>query len=371
MKVSFQRIALGLILALSTGSLAHAELYATLANSSNVSSATYDPLASSQPIPADASSSSSSATTSNGDSSSGCTSCSSGCNSCNGDVCYTNRSRDWACTIGVEATYLSPLTHDDTATIIGALQGSDFLDIEKFEAAPRIWVGFENECGRGIRASYWQYDAEDRFDTLGLLPTTSFTDASENMEAYTVDLEYTRRFEHGCWDTLASFGVRTAGLSRSQVFHNFDQFAGVNARSTNENEFNGTGLTAALEGRRPLGSHVSFVGNIRGSVLWGTSNVDANSMLVQGGVTADQIALVNQDSTMWVVEGQAGLEWSKYLQCFNGMAFARFMFEYQSWNVDDPAFELTQAAFGSILTTSSLSNDVDFIGFTVAVGISR
>ena len=368
MKISLRATTCGLILALSAGiQPASAEVYATLASNSSVSSATYDPLQSppsaAPSAAADASSSGSCGCTS-GNSCSNCDSC--------GNVCYTNRANCWSCTIGVEATYLQPTTHDETLFVPGAFNAADFLDIEKFEAAPRVWVGFENENGRGIRARYWQYDAEDHFTDLALIPIAGSTLAAEELETYTIDLEYTRRGQHGCWDVLGSFGVRNASLQRWQGSSNFDQLSGLTLATSNDNSFDGTGLTFALEGRRPLGREgLNFYGNVRGSVLWGTTKMDAVSTVFAGGTTANQLAIVNEDTTMWIFESQVGLEWNKYLKCFCGTAFARFLFEYQTWNVDESGFDLAQSVGGTTLVTSSLSNDVDFLGFTVAIGVSR
>jgi hypothetical protein len=361
MKISLRATTCGLILAISAGvQPAKAEVYATLASNSSLS-ATYDPLAQSPPAaPAamtDAATSSSS------------------CDSCGGDVCYTNRSSSWTCNVGVEATYLQPITHDVAVDAPGAFQVGDWVSIEHFEAAPRVWIGFENECGRGFRARYWQFDAEDSFHDPILdltTPTLDSLDAFATLEAYTIDLEYTRRGQHGCWDILGSFGVRNASIQRDEFAVNYVSVTGNQLSSHFQSEFNGTGLTGALEGRRPLGNcGLNFYGNIRGSVLWGPTQQNALSVIRDGAITALQIAQEDEDTTMFIFESQAGLEWSKYLKCFCGTAYARLLFEYQYWNADETSFDFFQQVNGVAVAGSSASVDVDFIGLTFGVGISR
>ena len=103
---------------------------------------------------------------------------------------------------GVEATYLRPQTHA-TSSRIDSLSGFTrfkYADLDQLEAAPRVWLGIENNRGWGVRARYWRLDANDAAsdvdDATLPLPVTFVTDTYLSADA--LELELTRRFCHGC-----------------------------------------------------------------------------------------------------------------------------------------------------------------------------
>lgn len=295
-----------------------------------------------------------------------------------GDLCDKCNGPDWVWTAGIEATYLTPNAHSQTITDggqAGLLQGN-ILDFDKFEAAPRVWLGLENDCGRGIRARYWKYDTCNSRDTLILdseQDTVRAITEYSNLEAYTIDLEFTARGEAMCWDWLGTAGVRNGAISRNAAIGVFDSDLGIDALQKDV-QFNGTGLTASLEGRHPFGCReLSLIANVRGSALWGKVKNSASAAL--GEVILESPLLATgctcEDSTLWIFESQVGVEWSHDLTCCRGRVFARALFEYQYWNVNNPSVINLEATNESTISIGSLASRVDFYGPTFAVGFSR
>ncbi|HZZ72911.1 MAG TPA: hypothetical protein VFE24_11720 [Pirellulales bacterium] len=279
----------------------------------------------------------------------------------------------WACAAGVEATFLVPQFRDFRDPNPG-IAGRDLLDLDRFDAAPRVWLGFENDCGNGIRARFWDIQGSDGFGKIldpGVFTFTTAT-ADQEFELYTIDLEYTRRFAlPDCWCCVGGIGPRFASINRHEGFSEFAE--GQYAAFTSANmDYQGTGLTFSLEGRRPIGDWgLAAVLNGRGSILWGRSRQQGESFLETGTSAGYQLVIADEPSTAWILELQAGLEWTKDIACFKGTVFARCLFEYQNWNVNEPTYSLLQNLNGTTLLLDSLSPDVQLYGITFAVGFSR
>ncbi|MCI0358578.1 MAG: hypothetical protein L0211_08850 [Planctomycetaceae bacterium] len=272
----------------------------------------------------------------------------------------------------VEGTFLQP----DVGRGFFTLGSADY----DFEPAPRFWVGstFENDWGWRVR--YWDFDAEADASESSLEPDLAISlSGDEFLSALAVDVEVTRRLRLERWCLTGSLGVRSAEIERSDVFNIrlVDLVSDTATVSITDvlRSFEGTGVTFAAEGRRPLGaSRVAAILNARGSVLWGSNRAAINAEQFQFAPDGlGNIVLINQqtaaadgeeDDTLWIGEFQAGLEWSQPLDSFgDSILFIRGAFELQGWSYGGIVLP---APFGQ-----TQDETVDFIGGTVTVGFMR
>ena len=161
------------------------------------------------------------------------------------------------------------------------LAASEFSSIEnRFDAAPRVWLGFENDCGWGIRAQYWRYSASDSTYNVNVGPPLLFNmdniAGDSSLTAYDIDLELTRRVDYRCWDLLESLGVRYGDLQREEKFSAYSTTNNTFVSANSTRNVQGTGLTGGLEARRPLGEcGFGLFLSGRGSVLFGNNDAVA------------------------------------------------------------------------------------------------
>lgn len=281
----------------------------------------------------------------------------------------------WGLAAGVEATFLKPDFDDDDSGF-----GPSNFD---YEAAPRIWVQWQTQSGWGIRGRYWHLDAEhqrslaeDFGDTVFALTTF------EDLDVYAVDLELTRAFSMQKVRGWASLGARHGRLRRdlTQQFTIFDLAGGggddASAILQNvERGLEGTGITMALDMRRPFGqSRFAAICNLRGSVIWGANELAVSDTVIEvvpvGAGDLDlndfqQIQLRgSKNSGMWIGEIQLGGEWNTPLAgSGGGNAFVRAMYEAQWWNL--PGVSTGDDG------PNSPTQDYFFHGITAAVGFTR
>jgi hypothetical protein len=302
-----------------------------------------------------------------------------GCDECCGtcfDECAT-RCAPWGLSAGVEATYLEP--HSDNSN-----EGINFnLDYD-FEAAPRIWLAWQNQSGWGVRARYWDLDASQQ-----LSAARDFGDAlvaqsiMEDIEAQTIDLELTRAFSIEETNGCLSLGARHGRLHQHDnlQFTIFDVGGGGGDDASVilqdfDRGLDGTGMTMALDLRRPiLQSRLAAICNLRGSIIWGTNELDGSVTVIEvvpAGVgdldlnDFQELHFFGSDNEgMWIGELQAGGEWNTPIsQAYGGgNAFIRVLFEAQWWNLPG-----VSTGDDSIATERQV---YDFIGVTASAGFTR
>jgi len=259
----------------------------------------------------------------------------------------------------------------------------DFNDDFDTEAAPRIWLQWQNRNGWGLRARYWDFDAEQRNSGAGEFGNTLAAQVTlDDLEIYAVDLELTRNFSLGRIECCASFGARQGRFHRQQILdlNVFDLGGGGGDDASVilqefDRDLNGAGITTSLGMRRPfLDSRLALVCNLRGSVLWGGNDLTQNLTVIEvvpvgvGDLDLNdfqQLSFFGSNGNgMWIGEIQAGGEWNTPFN--NGMgcgnAFMRLLFEGQWWNLP-----------GVTSNGDISSNDqmYQFVGLTAAVGITR
>jgi hypothetical protein len=278
---------------------------------------------------------------------------------------------------GIEATYLRANPKDGHDPYFpDAFFAREFADMDDYAAAPRVWVGVESCAGRGIRARYWDYrnaahaedfDVEDIETGEGLF----LFNACAGLRAYAIDLEVTRRRCTANGWVLGSLGVRHAALARNDSLNVFLADDDLLISTAATERFDATGLTAALEGWRPIGdSPFAWYGNVRGSVLWGDTHQTAWSVYQDPVSLAAQYVQTRQPAReLYIFEFQTGLEWSRPIMCCDGRLFLRTLFEYQLWTQDRPGLELAQEIDGVQIASGFFGRRVEFYGLTFAAGM--
>lgn len=271
-------------------------------------------------------------------------------------------------------------------------------------ASPRLWLGVVGCRGWGAQVRYWSRrncaTAFDPYTPFKPGPSLSGDDrgfnASSCIQMYTFDAEATRELCYGCWDMLATIGYRHARLAQNQSLAGngmvvFDPDAGdidfFSGSALSFQKFEGDGLTFSLSGIRPTGRGFGLYFNARGSVLWGRGaagalassqfvNPNAGGAVIAGAEYTG--ALAKSNSSMFIGEIQAGIQWSRCITSFNARMFARVGFEYQYWNLTNGPYAVAAAATGEgdpadpltalITTANSGSDHLSLIGVAASTG---
>jgi hypothetical protein len=116
-----------------------------------------------------------------------------------------------------------------------------------FEAAPRIWLGYQNANGLGARVRWFHFDADG--------PNSGFL---TSLRYSTIDFEITDTFQLGCkWEGTLSGGLRLADYH--ETFQN---------DPTNFIDFDsGVGAVVGVELNRRISDRFGLFGLLRGSII--------------------------------------------------------------------------------------------------------
>lgn len=275
--------------------------------------------------------------------------------------------------------------------------GPDFDDaaLDNFYIAPRISLGWQGECWGVVGRYYHLRAAEHAHDPL--VPTGQFAyhsfDMNNILEAYYTDIELTRNFcLHGCKNQFA-FGCRYALISHDESIYgravvDFDNPSILQGGARRNRQAHGTGLTVALNGRKPLfcNSCAHWFYNVRTSILWGSNQSEVESWADVTAISPATVADAGSVNTatavvvddLFIGEIQVGIEWDFALRCLPAKAFFRTAFEYQYWDASTGL-----AASGSFaglstggdayqVTTGSSAPGliVDFVGLSIGTGFT-
>ena len=228
-------------------------------------------------------------------------SCDGSCDSC-AWPCYTP-----GLVFGAELTFLRPFQSE------GQMVGFDY------KAAPRIWLGWQNANGFGIRGRWFEYDGG------GAAAGSLYQD----VDTYLIDIEATDTFRLGHkWSGLFSAGLR------------FAQYRETNNGGGVLETDSAIGPVVGVELYRPIACNWYVLGIGRTSFLFTDATQD--------------ILTLREDTTFSVSELQLGVEYRRDL---GGTAalFARAMVEAQYWSA----------------VSDGDSEDVSFFGGGFALGITR
>ena len=287
---------------------------------------------------------------------------------------------------GAEAAVLRPYFNNNTALLAytvstASVSTTDFTP--SYAASPRIWRGYSGQCGFGARLTYWDYDQAASSPagvqsgqnliyfvpgitssvpaiTLGNMQTDVPGDtltASEHLHMYTLDVDVTQCLQICCWDFTFGGGLRDASVHISR--ENTLIPAGTTTPfedATIDNNFDGVGPTLFAEFRRPFCScGLSFVGGVRGSLLYGTKSLNVNDVFPT--VPRTQTYHQSDDGCLGVVDLCLGIGWDRSIGC-NATLFTQCLWEGQFWS-----------NFGNSL--GSTSDSLGLSGVGIAVGITH
>ena len=199
-----------------------------------------------------------------------------------------------------------------------------------YEVTPRVWMGYRNDCGAGIRARYWVFDHASN-------EPAAVAQAPFSLNVRTADLEFT---QVACVGPLVAefFG----GARYGKVEHLNNNGEGL--------DFEGIGPQVGVDLLIPTRSCISLYGGTRAAVLFGSTKYNAN------GSPGDA-------DLMPVFELQLGAE---YVRCLGGGLFAiRSGVEAQVWpsGVDEPA--------NGIATSTRTDNSFGFLGYVFGAEFRR
>jgi hypothetical protein len=287
------------------------------------------------------------------------------------------------------------------ANVVGPTH-NDFTDFNtRYDASPRVWLGYVGDSGWGLRVSFWYFEQTVHSDAvltgenaalgdtlssaapLGITPIFAPTAVSAPGNADL--LRTSNRYELEVWDfeatkattawdipLLLSGGVRVARLEQS--------YSAAIANTANDptvisevlgltalQRFLGAGPTGALQTHIPFGdSGFGAYGTVRASLLVGEDHQRAETatQLSVGGVPNNLPGTLNTATRYAVVpEGdiEVGLEWRGR---FGGTrpfmragVFAATFFDALNNN----------ASFGS---GSGLNGDLTLFGFSLSAGLT-
>jgi hypothetical protein len=313
---------------------------------------------------------------------------------------------------GVEATFLVPDLNSDGVTFAVEefdTDRADFCDsqdtdVDSMYVAPRIWLGIQGCCW-GANVRYWHLQAsEGTYDpSIGGIGSWDDYDCGRpdlgyftcnRLEAYTVDLEITRRFcIHDCW-MQAAFGVRHAEIQNNESITGLALTdAGLLNGFARANRYSrGTGIMMGLYGRKPIFpcSCVNWFYNARWSAMWGPTQTSAETFAAASAVDDDFVASAASvngayttiDDTLFMGEIQLGLEWNYALCCMPANAFFRMAIEYQRWDGGDgfsgansfAGIEVDDgmSTVASLVGTNASAQEpqMDLLGFTIGTGLT-
>ena len=230
--------------------------------------------------------------------------------------------------VGAEMVIAKPYFEDEVDVNRSDEVGYDF------SLTPRVWMGYRNDQGTGIRARYWVFD-QSTVAPHSMIPAT----ASLNVRS--VDLELTKVAHIG--SIAAEF---LGGLRYGKVEHLWNS-EGV--------DFEGVGPQLGVDLSIPTQTNISLYGGTRAAVLFGsTKNADTDEI----GMSSP-----GEDDLVPVFELRLGTEYTRCLG--SGWFTLRSGVEAQFW------------AAGSADPNSDLSSDTSsdenlgFLGYVIGAEFRR
>lgn len=284
---------------------------------------------------------------------------------------------------GFEATIVKPRFANNPAYTVMTSDGALFENFTEVdfnydtEFTPRVFVGWQNCDGFGMKVTWWQFDhaagslsdnppangfgeiAPPPFGNIDIstnVPTDVFT-AGSGLNVYAIDLEATRQAMLGRWKIAVGGGLRYAFAEQQYSAQVRDSGNALLSQIDFRQSIEGVGPTISLEAYRILTPTVSTFCKGRGSVLFG----DGESRLLAG----EDLDLANsfitrsvtsRDDLLSIAEIQYGVRWEGIRTRHRiFVPFLSIALEGQVWN-------------GAGSATSEEGN-IGFFGFNTGFGI--
>ena len=248
----------------------------------------------------------------------------------------------------------------------------------EFAVAPRVWLGYMNGEGTGVRAQYWTYDQDigpvsgtdsgpgEQLESV-LFSGSNITESIFKMisldgdtirvmgslETHVVDLEGVLKKQFGRDHLTASAGLRYASLQtgfHGTLVDNVDTVVEVLSQTI---KFEGLGITLSGEGRRELWAGWSVFAGARIATLFGRTR-ESKDFVSQR--SPDKEFRRKAEELLIVFESPLGVQWAADLPS-GGRLFARGEVEGHVW-----------ANAGNL---QSDVNSLGFLGIGLTLGIER
>jgi|GEM_PF-1417420 len=222
-----------------------------------------------------------------------------------------------------------------------------------YEVTPRVWLGYRNADGFGVRATWWNFDADgqtssntaDGINIYGahavnvIFPANIFAAVPGETLTNTDSLETQIQNYYLTYDgSMAGFefsgglGLRYAKLDQSFNSVVQDQ-AGIPVRLLDwQRQYSGIGPAMSVEAKKRLGSTpFSFVTNAGGAFLFGTKALNRTVLGDQSPQPSSPfLSLDDADEVVGIGELGLGLEWSRPLANRHHLT-VRGQYEGQLW----------------------------------------
>jgi len=221
-----------------------------------------------------------------------------------------------------------------------------------WELTPRVWLGYSGQDGLGVRATYWQLDADAGPTSIVGTPTNTpiyvqvigastglgrnaFADvgetfiASHSLQLQTFDVEGTREWRRNQSSAILGLGIRWADMDQRFNATVFDAGGALSEQVIHTHGFQGFGPTASILAVQGIGqSGLGVYGTARFSVLFGDSQQEIYEVK-NGGANIGQDRF-RSDDVLTIGELGFGLQYSHGLYgTYSG--FVRAGYEGQVW----------------------------------------
>ncbi len=220
-----------------------------------------------------------------------------------------------------------------------------------YEASPRIWAGYRNPDGVGVRATYWNFDAtgngaantSDGFNIYGahaitiIFPANIFAAAPGSTLTTQDQLETEITNLYGTYDTnLNDIEVSVgAGLRYARLRQSLSATVSGSGPAASLNwtrEYDGLGPSITLDAKKQLGeTRFSAVAAGGGSLLFGTKSINRTVIGDQSPQPASPFLRLNDaDEVVGIGELSLGLEWATTTRRGSQLS-VRGTYESQLW----------------------------------------
>ncbi|MEN1678274.1 MAG: Lpg1974 family pore-forming outer membrane protein [Planctomycetota bacterium] len=295
--------------------------------------------------------------------------CSDGCGSdCCGSDCCELGCCDTGCYgvclpaavfyAGFEAVFVKPRFEENVAFTVMEANGASFESFSDsefdfdLEFTPRVFLGWRQGDGVGLRATWWRLDSataaasanpptngfglitHPAFGTVDIsseIQTDLFT-ATADLEAYSIDLEATKETSFYGWRLGVAGGVRYARAEQGYVAELLNGGGQRRGLIDYRQSIDGIGPTISLAASRPFHNSINLFCKARASVLLG----DGESRLTaiedaDLSTPFDTTRTTGRDDLLSISELQVGFRW----QADSGRTYRPFLsaaLEGQVWN---------------------------------------
>lgn len=255
-----------------------------------------------------------------------------GCDPC--QPCAPHRCGGWFG--GFEAVMVQPRYGSNEAYTTMNADGASFESFSTtefdygLEFSPRVFAGWQNSEGVGVRAAWWQFDngaatASTSPPANGLgsithpalggvdISSSAATDvfaAAADLDVYAIDLEFTKTKSFRVWDIGVGCGFRYASVEQSYRAAVTDAADAELGSIDYSHKLDGYGPTVSLDAYRRFFSDAGVFCKARGSALFGEGS--SRLLAVEDATLTSALTTTRttyRDDLLPVGELQVGFRW--------------------------------------------------------------